>query len=95
MTRYVAHVTQVLRTIHKLPAAEQGEVNPVADLPLPERIEIELEGDAGHPCMMYRYNDTDGFCGDTWHPDLKSAFAQAEFEYGLKRADFARVEEPE
>lgn len=90
MTKYVARVSEVLRSgIHRAATVEGGAAVPLADLPLPNRIEIELEGGREDPCMMYRYTDADAFCGDTWHENLQTAFAQAEFECGLVEADFA------
>ncbi len=43
--------------------------------------------------MMYRYTDAGEICGDTWHPNLMDAFAQAEFEYGLSERDFSLLPE--
>lgn len=92
--KYVARVTKVLRTgIHKIGDIQDGELRPVADLPLPDRLEIELEGGPGDPCMIYRYTDDGEFCGDTWHEKLEDALAQAEFEYGLSQRDFRIVDE--
>jgi hypothetical protein len=69
------------------------DVVPVADLPLPTRVEIELEGGPNEPCMMFRYNDAGEDCGDTWHENLTQALDQAKFEYGLGEADFDPVGE--
>jgi len=90
--KYVARVTQVLHTgIHKIGKIGEGRPEAVADLPLPNRVEIELDGESTQPCMMYRYTDGGDFCGDTWHLNLEDAFAVAEEEYGLSQKDF-RVE---
>jgi len=93
--KYVARVTEVLRTgIHKIGDIQDGEVRPVVDLPLPDRVEIEIKADRTmQPCMMYRYTDAGEFCGDTWHETLEDAFEQAEFEYGLFQRDFQVVDE--
>jgi len=89
MTRYVAQVRQVLHPgIHKIGTIRSGRVAPVADMPLPDRVVIELEAGPDQQCMMYRYTETGDFCGDTWHQNLKDAFAQAGFEYGLSEQDF-------
>jgi len=88
--KYVARVTQVLRTgIHKIGTVRDGKVIPIAELPLPNRVEIELKGDPSKPCMMFRYTDSNDFCGDTWHESLDAAFGQAEFEYGILPKDFS------
>lgn len=68
-----------------------GQPVPVADLPLPDRVEIELDEGPDRPCMMYRFTDTGEFCGDTWHENLGKALAQSEYEYGLSERDFARA----
>jgi hypothetical protein len=93
MTKYVARVTQVLHpAIHTIGSIKDGKVRSVADLPLPNRIEIELKSGRKEPCMMYRYTDAGKFCGDTWHKNLDAAFDQATFEYGLTEADFSRID---
>lgn len=90
---YIAKVKRVLRqNIHAAGAIVDGEVKKVASMPLPHRIEIELDGSESQPCMMYRYTDDGQFCGDTWHETLDAAFQQAEFEYGLTRSDFELVD---
>ncbi len=92
MTKYVARVKEVLRPgIHKWATIRDGRPVPVADMPLPNRVEIELDCGPDQPCMMYRYTDAGEFCGDTWHENLKSAFAQAAFKYGLSERDFVRI----
>lgn len=40
---------------------------------------------------MQEYTDADEFCGDTWHENLRNAFKQAEYEYGLSERDFVQV----
>jgi hypothetical protein len=92
--KYVALVTQVLRPgIHKIGTIRNGMPEAVADLPLPNRVEIELDGGPEQPCIIYRYTDGGDFCGDTWHQNLKEAFAAAEQEYGLSEKDFAPVDD--
>lgn len=94
MTKLVAKVTRVLRPgIHKIGGVREGEVRPGAELPLPHRVEIELEGGRQDPCMMYRYTDGGEFCGDTWHETLDAAFAEAKSEYGLVEDDFSQADE--
>ncbi len=86
--KYVARMVNVLKSgIHKIGEIQDGQVRPVANLPLPNRIEIEFE-ECDEPCFMYRYTDANEFCGDTWHANLADAFAQAEYEYGLVEQDF-------
>jgi hypothetical protein len=93
MTKYVARVTEVLRSgIHKMATLKGNEEITLVDLPLPNRVEIELESGRDSPCMMYRYTNADEFCGDTWHENLEAAFAVAKLEYGLIEADFTEVE---
>ncbi|BAU46689.1 hypothetical protein SVA_0107 [Sulfurifustis variabilis] len=90
--KYIAKVRQVLRKdIHKLATIEDGEVKVIGPLPLPDRVEIELDGSETEPCKMYRYTEDDEFCGDTWHETFEYALDQAAFEYGLKREDFEPV----
>lgn len=91
--KYVARVTQVLRTgIHKIGALVDGTIKPVAEMPLPDRVEIEFDGEPSQPCMMYRYTQAGEFCGDTWHETLQAAFEQSEYEYGLSERDFRHVD---
>jgi hypothetical protein len=91
--KYEARVTQVVRSgIHTMGVLENGTVVPGAPLPLPDRVEIVLDGGSNEPCMLYRYTDTGQSCGDTWHETLEHAFSQAEFEYGLSPHDFRPVE---
>ena len=92
MIKYVARVKQVLHPgIHKIAQISDGELTPVADMPLASRVEIELEGGPDQECMIYRYTDAGEICGDTWHESLRDAFAQATFEYGLCERDFTRM----
>lgn len=91
--KYIAEVTKVLHPrIHKIGTIENGQVKPtITRLPLPDRVEIELEGTSDEPCMMYRYTNSGEFCGDTWHENLQNAFLQAAYEYGLSESDFKLV----
>jgi hypothetical protein len=87
--KYVAIVTKVVvRGIHKLATIGDGEVRPLADLPDPHRVEIELDGSEAEACMMYRYTADGRFCGDSWHQSFAGAIEQANYEYGLDRVDF-------
>jgi len=82
--------------IHKIGTLdEDGVPRVVANLPLPDRIEIEMEAGRQDPCMMIRYADDGRFGGDTWHENLEAAFAQAEYEYGLVESDCKRSSDPE
>jgi hypothetical protein len=96
MTKYTARVTRVLQAgIHCIGAiTENGDVKPVSELPLPDYVQIECEGTAEKPCVMYRYADSGEFCGDTWHETMRDAFEQASFEYGLAEADFSSEPTP-
>ena len=91
--KYVAKITRVLRAIQSVGGLRDGKIVPVAPLPQPDRVEIELEGGPEGSCMMYRYTSSGEFCGDTWHETLEDAIAQAGYEYGLSEQDF-RAEEP-
>lgn len=94
MTKLIATVTRVLRPdIHKIGTVQEGELQSVTDLPLPNRVEIEMDGRRQAPCMMYRYTDAGEFCGDIWHENLEAAFAQVKFEYGLIEDDFSEADE--
>ena len=90
--KYVAKVTRVLRAIQSVGGLSDGMIVPVASLPHPDRVEIELEAGPGDPCMMYRYTSSGEFCGDTWHETLERAIAQAGYEYGLSDQDFRAVD---
>ena len=88
--KYLARVRQVLQPgIHTIGTIRADQVETVAVMPSPTRVEIELEGTPADPCMMFRFNDAGDFCGDTWHDDLQHAFAQAAFEYGLAPEEFS------
>lgn len=92
--KYLARVKQVLRPdIHKIGAIEDDAVKVVADMPLPDRVEIVMDGSDDDSCVMYRYTDDDEFCGDTWHETLQHAFEQAAFEYGLRAEEFKMIED--
>ena len=92
--KYTARVTQVLKSdIHKIGGIRDGKPVPVADMPLPNKIEIEWNGDPGQPCMIYRFTNSGDFCGDTWHANLDDAFASAEEEYGLSPKNFILVKD--
>ena len=88
--KLVAQVRQVLRPgVHRVASfGSEGAPVPVSVLPAPQRVEIELSGETTEPCYLLRYTGAGEFCGDTWHEDLASAYAQAEFEYGLTPDDF-------
>ena len=93
MIKYVAHVQTILQAgIHTVARIHNDEIVAQEPLPMPDRIEIETSQDRVD-CMMYRYTDTDTFCGDTWHQDLDTAFGQAAFEYGLTPEDFVVVQD--
>ena len=93
MTKYVARVRQVLKPgIHKWGTLdEDGMPQGVADMPLPDRVEIEMDGTPRDSCMMIRCTDDGQFGGDTWHENLRGAFDAAEYEFGLVEADFERL----
>ena len=92
--RYVARVSKVLHPeIHSIGTIEDGRVVRVAGMPLPTRVEIHLDGSPDEPCMMFRYDDDNAFCGDTWHQNLSEAFADAEYEYGITEDDFSPMDD--
>lgn len=87
--KYIAKVQKVLhKNIHGIGAIVNGEPKIVGYLPLPDRVEIEVNSSETEDCMMYRYTNNGEFCGDTWHETIANAFSQAEFEYGLTPNDF-------
>jgi hypothetical protein len=88
--KYAARVTQVLHSINKIGGLVDGEVRAIADMPLPNRVEIVPDGSDGS-FVMYRYTSAGEVCGDTWHQTLKDAFDQATYEYGLREADFLQI----
>lgn len=57
-------------------------------MPDPAWLVIEISQD-GH--FLYRYTDSGGFAGDTWHQTLEDAQHQAELEYGSQVADWVDV----
>ena len=89
--KYVARVTQVLHSLNKIGGVVDGEIRPIADMPLPDRVEIVPE-ESGGSFMMFRYIRNGEDCGDTWHETLQNAFDQAEYEYGLREGNFLRLE---
>lgn len=56
-------------------AITEGQMLPVADVVL-----IVVDDDPG--AMLFRYTAHGELGGDTWHPTLEAARAQAAFEYG-------------
>ena len=94
MPKFVVSVKRdLLPGIHKIGTFQKDEFRPVADLPLPNRVEIEMDGGRQDPCVMYRYTDGGEFCGDTWHENLDAAFDKAKSEYGLIEDDFSQADE--
>jgi hypothetical protein len=92
--KYIARVTEVLEPrIHKVGTIRDGKPVAVADMPLPDKIEIHLDREPSQPCMIYRYTDSGVFCGNTWHQNLEDAFAAAEEEYGLSAKEFTLVKD--
>ena len=89
--KYVARVRTVLRNINKVGGLVEGEIRAVADMPLPDRVEIIPEPADGS-FMLFRYTKDGEDCGDTWHETLQDAFDQAAFEYGLAQSDFLTSE---
>ena len=81
----------VLRNINKVGGLVDGDIRAVADMPLPDRVEIIPEATGGS-FMLFRYTKDGEDCGDTWHETLDDAFDQAAFEYGLTRTDFLTSE---
>jgi hypothetical protein len=89
--KLVAKVHEVLKSgVHGIGTIMEGEVVHERDLPLPDRVVIEVD-ESDDTCMMYRYTNAGNFCGDTWHEDLDSAILQANYEYGLSTDDFVEV----
>jgi hypothetical protein len=89
--KYVAKVKQVLRSnIHRIGIFEDDKLKTVKYFPNAKRVEIEIAADENSPCMMYRYTNSDEFCGDTWHETFQDALDEALREYGLKREDFTK-----
>lgn len=57
------------------PAISEDKMLPVADVLL-----LIVDDDPG--AMLFRYTTEAEFGGDTWHPTVEAARAQAEYEYG-------------
>lgn len=81
-----------LKNIHLALDVDHGELIDAVPMPMPDRIEIEVESVTGY-CALYRYTATGQFYGDTWHENLDAAFQQASFEYGLSPQDFLVAEQ--
>ena len=88
--KYVARVADVLHSINKIGTIVEGELRVVSDMPVPDRVEIVPEANGSF--FLYRYTRSGDFCGDTMHETLQDAFSQAEYEYGLREANFLKVE---
>ena len=58
-----------------MPAISEDKMLPIADVLL-----LVADGDPG--AMLFRYTTAGEFGGDTWHPTIEAAQAQAEYEYG-------------
>ena len=56
-------------------AITEDKMLPVADVLL-----LIVDDDPG--AMLFRYTTAGEFGGDTWHPTVEAARAQAEYEYG-------------
>ena len=90
--KYIAKIKQVLHSdIHKVGITENDKTKDVIPMSQADRVEIVLDGSETEPCRMYRYNNDEEFCGDTWHETFADALGQATFEYGLKREDFELI----
>jgi hypothetical protein len=88
--KYFAPVTTVIHDgIHTVVTAFDENAFVTTPLPVPTRVEIEVE-QTGH-AMLYRYQDDGTFCGDTWHETLADAMHQADYEYGIPAEAWQRV----
>ena len=77
------------KTRHTIGAIVDGEPTPIAELPIPEWVEISEEDGA-----FYLFHlDTEGVCfADTWHQTLQEAKEQATFEFGITPDEWIEVE---
>jgi hypothetical protein len=95
MRKFVAQVVQVRHAGgHTVGAIVDRELCSLAEVPVPSRVEIEVQGGPEEPCMMCRYTAANEFCGDTWHESFSDAVSQAEYEYGLSESDFVEGVDP-
>ncbi len=93
MAKLVADVRTVLIDgIHSMGAVHEGQIRKGLPLPRPDRVVIEIDSEVDGPCMLFRFSTDGRFCGDTWHENLETAVAQANYEYGLVRGDFVEEE---
>jgi hypothetical protein len=64
-------------------ATHTGGYQAISDeklLPIADVLLLIVDDDPG--AMLFRYTTAGEFGGDTWHPTVDQARAQAEFEYG-------------
>ena len=55
-------------------------ISPEKILPIADVVLIVSDGSGG--AMLFRYTTAGELGGDTWHPSVEAARAQAEYEYG-------------
>jgi hypothetical protein len=66
-----------------LPGGRQSQ------LPLPAVVVIDEQPEGGF--LLLGYSSNREFSGDTWHPDLEGARAQAEFAYGAYLSEWRSI----
>jgi hypothetical protein len=62
-------------------------------MPWPEVVVIDACVSPDEGVMAYRYRRDGTFCGDTWHPTIDAARAQARFEYGDQIGEWVEIPE--
>jgi hypothetical protein len=88
--RYFAHVAHVRRRgIHMLVTCSHTGEDIRSELPLPDRVELEVDDDGC--AMLYRYQNNGTFCGDTWHECIQDAHKQAFYEYEIQEHDWKLI----
>ena len=80
-TRYVALVG-ALAGERRVSQTAGFPLDPAKMLPVPDVVLAVADVSAGRGAMLFRYTAHGDLAGDTWHPSLESARAQAAEEYG-------------
>ncbi len=79
-----------LSTWHE-PTGKTRHFRGIEELPTPTSLEIVEYPETGDYYLLY-LNQDGAQQTDTWHASLDSALAQAEFEFGITRDEWASAE---
>lgn len=73
---------KVVRHFEGLPPELQEHGAVRREMPTAALALLVIDSDASEGVMFYRFSRDGADAGDTWHPDLEEAQAQAMFEFG-------------